>query len=195
MPDGYRQNITRKIEHLGRGMMADPKIIREGLSEIFSGIAKLKAGYGHRHFTIDGKLVGDIGEVIAEQEFDIRLTEKSVTGYDAQMRDFRRVEVKATFKDNLLFRSIPDYCIGLKLSRDGTHEVVFNGPGRYIAEGFPDKVPHAKNQVAYTVKQLARVSALIPEIERVPRISREPWPEDFAALAAAHAAAVRVTVD
>lgn len=170
--------------------MADPKIIKEGLAEIFSGIAKLKAGYGHRHFTIDGKLVGDIGEVIAEQEFDIKLTDKSKTGYDAHMRDFRRVEVKATFQTTLLFRSIPDYCIGLKLSRDGSHEVVFNGPGRYIAEGFPDKVPHAKNQVGYTINQLARVSALIPEIERVPPISSAPWPEDFAIRAAAYAASL-----
>jgi hypothetical protein len=45
--------------------------ITEALALIFQGIEKLKSAFPHRQFTIDGRLVGDIGEVIAALEYDL----------------------------------------------------------------------------------------------------------------------------
>ncbi len=49
--------------------------ITAALALIFSGIEKLKGDFPGRAFTIDGRLVGDIGEVIAELEYDLTLHE------------------------------------------------------------------------------------------------------------------------
>ena len=98
--------------------------IKEGLTLIFQGIERLHEAFPSRAFTIDGRLVGDIGEVIAELEYDLTLDKVSVPDHDAQMRDGRRVQIKATFKDSLTFKTCPDYYLGFKLYPDGEFEEV-----------------------------------------------------------------------
>lgn len=56
-----------------------------------------------------GRLVGDIGEVIAELEYDLTLHGVSQPTHDAITADNRNVQIKATFKDSLTFRKVPDY--------------------------------------------------------------------------------------
>ena len=75
-------------------MTAQP--IKEGLTLIFQGIKRLHEAFPSRAFTIDGRLVGDIGEVIAELEYDLTLDEVSVPDHDAQMRNGRRVPAART---------------------------------------------------------------------------------------------------
>ena len=53
--------------------------ITEGLRLIFQGIAHLEKAFAYRAFTIDGRLVGDVGEVIAAVEYDGRAAQ-SVAG-------------------------------------------------------------------------------------------------------------------
>ena len=50
--------------------MTKKKTTKAALDAIFLGIELLKEGYSNkRSFTIDGRLVGDIGEVIAERDY------------------------------------------------------------------------------------------------------------------------------
>jgi hypothetical protein len=49
--------------------------IANGLRLIFQGIETLKHASPNRAFTIDGRLVGDVGEVIAALEYDVILHE------------------------------------------------------------------------------------------------------------------------
>jgi hypothetical protein len=93
--------------------------IADALRLIFDGIARLKDAFPKKEFTIDGRLVGDIGEVVAALEYDIDLFDVLVKGHDGKTPEGRLVQVKATFKDSLTFRTVPDYYIGLKLYRDG----------------------------------------------------------------------------
>jgi hypothetical protein len=51
--------------------------IAEALRSIFHGISLLQGSFSNRQFTIDGQLVGDIGEIIAAAEFDIVLDDIS----------------------------------------------------------------------------------------------------------------------
>lgn len=75
-------------------------------------------------FTIDGRLVGDIGEVIAALEYDVTLFETSQPDHDGVTSDGRRVQVKATFQEKLTFKTVPEYYLGFKLSPDGRHEEI-----------------------------------------------------------------------
>lgn len=54
--------------------MTKKKTTKAALYAIFLGIELLKEGYSNkRSFTIDGRLVGDIGEVIAERDYELEL--------------------------------------------------------------------------------------------------------------------------
>lgn len=86
-------------------------------------------------FTLDGNLVGDIGEAIAAELFGIRLVEtKATEGYDGYAPDgTTTVQIKATgTKRGPVFRNTPIkadhllfFCLDFK-SAIGT--VIYNGP-------------------------------------------------------------------
>jgi hypothetical protein len=61
--------------------MAQQDVAR-GLKLILEGIGILQHSFSNRKFTIDARLVGDIGEIIAAAEFDIKLDERSQSRHD-----------------------------------------------------------------------------------------------------------------
>jgi hypothetical protein len=147
----------------------DQKILERGLRHIFEGIELLQTNCKHnRKYTIDGRLVGDIGEIIAAREFDIMLDTRSRKGHDAKTRDGRDVQIKATFKDSLTFSSEPVLYIGLRLMRDGRHEVVYNGPGSRIAQHFSHRKDIGEKLLSFPIKKLRELSRDVRAHERVP---------------------------
>src|ERR1700722_5006522 len=105
--------------------MPHRRAITESLALIFEGIARLKQTFPNREFTIDGRLVGDIGEVIAALEYDIVLFEVSQPNHDGITSAGHSVQIKATFKNSLTFKTLPEYYLGFKLFPDGRHEEIF----------------------------------------------------------------------
>src|SRR6266487_119639 len=112
--------------------MPKHQALTEGLALVFQGIDRLRAAFPNRRFTIDGRLVGDVGEVIAELEYDVTLNEVSQPDHDGTTKDGKKVQIKATFKDSLTFKTASDFLLGFKLYPDGRYEEVFNGPGQLI---------------------------------------------------------------
>lgn len=156
-------NLTPKAKRVMQDQIA------EALKMIFSGIALLQQNFSNRQFTIDGRLVGDIGEIVAAAEFDITLDAVSQATHDGVTSDGRRVQIKATFKESLTFRTEPDYYLGLQLFRGGRHDVVFNGPGRIITEAFGHRKGFGEALLSFPVSRLRALSKTVAEADRIPR--------------------------
>ena len=149
--------------------MGERSSIAEALKLIFQGISQLKRAFPNKEFTIDGRLVGDIGEVIAALEYDIELFDVLRKGHDGQTPDGRLVQVKATFKDSLTFKSLPDYYLGLKLHKDGRFEEIYNGPGKVIYEKYRHRSGIGKELLSFPNADLRQLSASIPGNDRIPK--------------------------
>jgi hypothetical protein len=149
--------------------MPTHQTIVEALSLIFEGITRLKKAFPNRQFTIDGRLVGDIGEVIAALEYDVVLYEVSQPDHDATTPNGRRIQIKATFKDSLTFKTTSDYYLGFKLFPDGQYEEVFNGPGSIIYERFKHRKGIGVNLLSFPNKDLKALSREVPANERIPK--------------------------
>ena len=149
--------------------MTATQTIGEALTSIFQGIARLHAAFPSRAFTIDGRLVGDVGEVLAELEYNLTLDEVSAPDHDARMRDGRRVQIKATFKNSLTFRKCPDYYLGLKLYPNGEFDEVFNGPGMLILKRYSHRRGIGERQLSFPIRDLSTLSAQVDDADRVPR--------------------------
>jgi hypothetical protein len=143
--------------------------INRALALIFKGIAHLKETFPGKAFTIDGKLVGDIGEVIAALEYDITLYPTQTTAHDGVTSSGHRVQIKATFKDKLTMTSIPERYVGLQLFEDGTHKEIFNGPGAAIARHFGHRAGIGEKQLSFSISALAELSQSVRVEDRVPR--------------------------
>ncbi len=149
--------------------MPKHKAIAAGLALVFQGINHLRSTFAHRRFTIDGRLVGDIGEVLAELEYDVTLDKKSRKGRDAKARDGKDVQIKATFKESLTFRSTPERYLGFRLSQDGSYEEIYNGPGRLIEKRFAHRKGIGKELLSFSIADLRELSKTVTPNERVPR--------------------------
>lgn len=141
--------------------------ISDALRLIFQGIDQLKTAFPNREFTIDGRLVGDVGEVIAALEYDIVLHDVSQPNHDATTSDGRNVQIKATFKESLTFKTVPDYYLGFKLYPDGRHEEVFNGPGKPIYDRYAGRKGIGAALLSFPISELRRLSLQVDERDRI----------------------------
>ena len=146
--------------------------VGDALSLIFAGIERLQSCCKDgRRFTIDGRLVGDVGELIAARDFDIRLDATSRALHDGCLGsdENRLVQVKATFKDHLSFGREPMLYLGLKLHADGSYDVIFNGPGSVIAEAYRHRQGIGQTLLGFPVASLRELSKSVSDFGRVPR--------------------------
>lgn len=103
-------------------------------SDLLEDIAKKQKV--KRKFTLDGRLIGDVGELIASMKMGITLTEKQKTGYDGLDAEGRQVEIKTTQADSFAFRKIAERVICIKLHGTTQYEAVYDGPGQDLLRFF-----------------------------------------------------------
>ena len=143
--------------------------IRRALTRIFRGIRELQGIHPNRRFTIDGRLVGDIGEMMAELHFLIELDEVQQALHDGTADDDRRVQVKATFKESLTFKTVPEVYLGLKLYEDGTFEEIYNGPPGPIVEEYGHRAGFGEQLLSFPISRLRELNAQVAEEARIER--------------------------
>lgn len=143
--------------------------ISAALQLIFEGIERLKTAFPARAFTIDGRLVGDIGEVIGSLEYELELDDVSRPTHDATTTDGHDVQIKATFKEQLTMRSVPDRYLGFRLNREGDYEEIYNGPGQAIADRYSHRKGIGQTLLSFPVSELRKLSEATPPSLRVRR--------------------------
>ena len=93
---------------------------------------RLGLAFPKKRFTLDGRFVGDMGEALAEELYEITVFDRLEKHHDARAADGRLVPVKATMQAALTFPAdhVPDYYLGLQIDAKGKATEVFNGPGK-----------------------------------------------------------------
>ena len=102
-----------------------PAVVRR----LCDAVAELETLFGGRKFTLDGHLVGSIGEVLAAEQYGLTLLSMTEATHDARTLDGRLVQIKTTQGRTVGLRSQPDQLLVVKLTERGTIEEVYNGPG------------------------------------------------------------------
>lgn len=151
--------------------------IIDDLNALQAIVHHLEERFPGRKFTLDGHLVGSIGEVWAEHLFGLEPLKASTERHDARAPkpDGRLVQVKATTGNKTVaISSEPQHLIVLRLLPEGgTPEVVYNGPGADAWALVRDTVPSGgRNQRPLSLTKLRRLQATIPQEQRLPLVSR-----------------------
>lgn len=151
--------------------MPTHEIIQDSLKQIFSGIRQLKKALPSKEFTIDGRLVGDIGEAIVQRDYDITLYDGLAKDYDGETSCGKKVQIKATFKDSLTFKKVSDYYLGIKIHEDGSYEEIFNGPGGVIAAEYGHRKGFCEALLSFPNKRLRELSATVSREDRIKKLA------------------------
>ena len=105
--------------------------IKEKVQTMISIVAELEKEFPGRHFTLDGHLVGSIGEVMAAYFYGIELYRAGVEKHDG-VKDGKEIQIKITQRDDVVISNKPgkpQYLIVLYLTKEGNVYEVYNGPG------------------------------------------------------------------
>jgi len=144
----------------------------EEIIELLSIIKQLQKKYKNRKFTLDGRLVGDIGEIIVEQNYNVILFEKQAKMYDGYSNN-RKVQIKTTLKDKLTFpygiNNVPDYYIGIKLYENGSFEEIYNGPGKNIYKILENRKRPNNGYFSISISTLKKENLKISDYNKIQR--------------------------
>lgn len=146
--------------------------IKEYVKELLSVVARMERDYPNKKFTLDGRLVGDIGEILAAQQYDLELLEGQQERHDA-MSQGRLVQIKTTMKNALTFGDIPDYYLGLRVDRNGGFEEIFNGPGSIIWEAIKHRKRPKNYLYSISLSTLRQLNSRVSEKDKIKRRQKQ----------------------
>jgi hypothetical protein len=141
------------------------------IADLLAIVDRLRAAYPKKSFTLDGRLVGDLGEALAERHYDLEVFKGQEPHHDACAADGRLVQIKATMKDNLSFPAdhVPDYYLGIRIRPDGSIEEIFNGPGSVAAKAAANRAPTKISLHMVTLSALRKLNATVNDDDRIPK--------------------------
>jgi hypothetical protein len=142
------------------------------LDDLYTASDGLERMFPGRKFTLDGHLVGSIGEVVAAYIFDLDLNPASTLGHDAKSSDGRNVEIKLTQGSGVAIRHEPEHLIVMHRPKGGPIRIVFNGPG-YIGWRAAGKT-QKNGQRPVSLSRLSRLAEDVPEGDQLPAPRRPP---------------------
>ncbi len=139
------------------------------IRQLLAIVARLQRKYPKRRFTLDGRLIGDLGEVLVEEAYEVVLKSGMPKHYDAETPDGRQVQIKATMKRALTFPAdhVPDYYIGVRIGEDGKLEELFNGPGWVIADALRGRKKPKNNLHNVGISSLKSLRAKVRPADRI----------------------------
>ncbi len=152
----------------------------EEIKQLLAITKKLKKKYVHlnKNFSLDGKLVGDIGEVLAAEKYGLELLPENTPVHDArEISTNRMVQLKASFKGYCYFpfgeERIPDYFLGIEINEDGEVTEMYNGPGRYLYDNYILKnklKPYRTSYYTMSKGELKKLNAAVAENDKIKSI-------------------------
>jgi len=107
------------------------------LQDLYKTRNHLKSLFKNWSFTLDGKLIGDIGEAIACYHFDLEPLKTGEKTHDAitKSKHVKYVQIKTTQKNTVGLGNEKrdfEHLLVIKINEDGNYSLVFNGPGEIV---------------------------------------------------------------
>lgn len=125
------------------------------------------------HFSLDGNLLGSIGEVYAAQAYNLELFNAAYKRHDAKTLDGtgRLVQIKIT--QNRTKKKVvglshePEFLLVLLVNDDGTFEEIYNGPGNKVWELVEGKPRPSNGQYQISLSKLREIGGDVKQKDRI----------------------------
>ena len=145
--------------------------IPHAVVQLLAIVKQLRTSFPGKSFTLDGRLVGDIGEILVEQAYALTLHEGLQHHHDAACWAGRNVQIKATMKDSVTFPCdhVPDHFLAVKIKPDGSFEEVFNGPGAVAHRAVANRKVTKTNLHSISLGALRKLQKAVEQQDQIPR--------------------------
>lgn len=148
-------------------------VVYAKVKQLIKIVNELEAEFVGRKFTLDGHLVGSIGEVLAAYYYGLELLPPSAKTHDAVSVDGKNVQIKITQANTVVITSEPDYLIVLFLDKKtGDVFEVYNGLGK---EPWESSYLYKEHNTHYMrLPALVQMDTQVMEQDRIRQINEIP---------------------
>ena len=147
----------------------DIEKIKNLITEMLQIVDALEKSFPGRRFTLDGHLLGSIGEVVASYHYGITLFPPSVPKHDGIIDD-RKVQVKITQGKSIDIRETPEFLIVLFFDRMSKEFYeVYNGPGDIAWQCTGKK--HTNGEYSMSLSRLAKLRETLEDEQKIPQLN------------------------
>ncbi len=140
--------------------------LKNTVFEFYKQILEMNREYD-RKFTMDGHMIGSVGEVFASYIYDIDLFEPGHKLYDGRKGE-KNIQIKITQRDYVEVKGVPDYLIVLKIvycEKNIKIFEVYNGPGR---NALPRKNENDFKESSLSINKLSKIK--VEKFERIQEV-------------------------
>jgi hypothetical protein len=107
-------------------------MIKEKIKELLSIVSELQEKYKetNKKFTLDGRLVGDLGEILAMEQYQNKLFDKVEKKYDAITEyDQKKIQIKTTMHNSVWYPRDyhPERLLAIEITKSGDLIELYNG--------------------------------------------------------------------
>ena len=147
--------------------------LSSAIREMFEAQRGLQRVFPKRLFTPDGRMIGDIGEAIAEIDFQVTVDPKSRKHWDGRREDgcsgCPDVQVRATQKDETYVKESPDdgCLLVFRIFPDGSWECCYNGSTARVWRSLASRKADGTNAKFIKLDELRKLNKLVKDGERV----------------------------
>ena len=142
-------------------------MLSEKIKELYCITAELEKNYPGRKFTIDGHLLGSIGEVIVAEAYGLELLPNSTEKHDAISMIGQYIQIKATQINKISVSSEPEYLIVIQILSDGSWSEIYNGPGDLVWDNVGKVQKNGQRSIS-----LHKLKCLMKTVKDTDKISR-----------------------
>lgn len=120
-----------------------------------------------RPFTLDGHMVGSIGEAYAQEDYSVRLYPPSHQDHDGTWNG-REVQVKATQRNSVELKGPSDLLLVLKINPDGSYKEIYNGDGNAPWQCLAHRKATPAGYIRISLKRLRALNTQVREEDKIP---------------------------
>lgn len=145
--------------------VGDISQVASKIQELYQITNELETMFPGSKFTLDGHLLGSIGEVLVAAKYNLELLDNSAKTHDAKTADGKLVQIKATQTNRISISSEPQYLIVIQIDPDGNWSEIYNGPGvlPWMKAGKMQK----NGQRSLSISKLKDLMATVPEADQI----------------------------
>lgn len=134
--------------------------VQHMLASIFTAQRALRSLAPEYRWTGLGNLLGDFGEFVAINHYDLTKAPGGSSGYDASTSDGKTVQIKTNYHANQIgFRGEADLLLVVGVNPDGTWSEVYFGDFAVVRENSRYSARDNKHMIA-----ISKLKALDPDI-------------------------------
>jgi hypothetical protein len=130
------------------------------VAKLYAAIAELESAYGEhgRRFTLDGHLLGSVGEVLAATAFNMKLLKMSAPIHDAVCGDRGDVQIKITASASVALRHECNHLVVFRIVSPEEAEIFYDGPGALVWENCGPKQSNGQRKISLKkIDDIARI--------------------------------------